>query len=161
MRIASIITMLSAGIVLCAQQPVAKDFSSAADVQAMIEKAKKERKPDQPNFIQPILQAAPYNVNLEYRVQGIDTNPNIHDTEAEIVYVVDGAGVLTIGGSLKDERRTNATNRTGSKLEGGTPRRIAKGDYVMIPENTAHSFTQVEGRLVIMSVHIPRGGAGK
>jgi quercetin dioxygenase-like cupin family protein len=160
-RIASIITVVSAATALSAQQPVAKAFSSAADVQAMIEKAKKERKPDQPNFIQPILQAAPYNVNLEYRVQGIDTNPNIHDVEAEIVYVVDGAGVLTIGGTLKDERRTNATNRTGSKLEGGSPRRIAKGDYVMIPENTAHSFTQVEGRLIIMSVHIPRGGTAK
>jgi hypothetical protein len=78
--------------------------------------------------------------------------------EAEIVYVVDGSGVLTIGGKLKDERRTNDKNRTGSKLEGGTPRPIAKGDYVLIPENTAHSFTGVEGRLVIMSVHIPRGG---
>ena len=158
MRSAWIITLVCAAGVVSAQQPVAKNFSSAADVQAMIEKAKNERKPDQPNFIQPILQAAPYNVNLEYRVQGIDTNPNIHDVEAEIVYVVDGAGVLTIGGKLKDERRTNDKNRTGSKLEGGTPRRIAKGDYVLIPENTAHSFTQVEGRLVIMSVHVPRGG---
>ena len=158
MRIAWIITFVCAIGVVSAQQPVAKGFSSAADVQAMIEKAKNERKSDQPNFIQPILQAAPYNVNLEYRVQGIDTNPNIHDVEAEIVYVVDGAGVLTIGGKLRDERRTNDKNRTGSKLEGGTPRRIAKGDYVMIPENTAHSFTQVEGRLVIMSVHVPRGG---
>jgi mannose-6-phosphate isomerase-like protein (cupin superfamily) len=158
-RSAWIITLMCAGVV-SAQQPVAKGFSSAADVQAMVEKAKNERKPDQPNFIQQILQAAPYNVNLEYRVQGIDTNPNIHDVEAEIVYVVDGAGVLTIGGKLKDERRTNDKNRTGSKLEGGTPRRIAKGDYILIPENTAHSFTQVEGRLVIMSVHVPRGGAG-
>ena len=158
MRIAWIITFVCAAGVVSAQQRVAKDFSSAADVQAMIEKAKNERKSDQPNFIQPILQAAPYNVNLEYRVQGIDTNPNIHDVEAEIVYVVDGAGVLTIGGKLRDERRTNDKNRTGSKLEGGTPRRIAKGDYVMIPENTAHSFTQVEGRLVIMSVHVPRSG---
>ena len=161
MRIAWIFTLACGAAMVSAQQPVAKDFSSAADVQAMIAKAQKERKPDQPNFIQPILQAAPYNVNLEYRVQGIDTNPNIHDVEAEMVYVVDGAGVLTIGGTLKDERRTNATNRTGSKLEGGTPRRIAKGDYIMIPENTAHSFTQVEGRLVIMSVHVPRGGAAK
>ena len=159
MRITWIITVVCAAGVASAQQPLAKSFSSAADVQAMIEKAKNERKPDQPNFIQPILQAAPYNVNLEYRVQGIDTNPNIHDVEAEIVYVVDGAGVLTIGGTLKDERRTNDKNRTGSKLEGGTPRRIAKGDYIMIPENTAHSFTQVEGRLVIMSVHIPRTAA--
>ena len=158
MRIAWIMTFVCNAAVVSAQQPVAKGFSSAADVQTMIEKAKNERKADQPNFIQPILQAAPYNVNLEYRVQGIDTNPNIHDVEAEIVYVVDGAGVLTIGGKLRDERRTNDKNRTGSKLEGGTPRRIAKGDYVLIPENTAHSFTQVEGRLVIMSVHVPRGG---
>ena len=159
MRITLIITLVCAAAIVSAQQPVAKSFSSAADVQGMIEKAKNERKSDQPNFIQPILQAAPYSVNLEYRVQGIDTNPNIHDVEAEMVYVVDGAGVLTIGGKLKDERRTNDKNRTGSKLEGGTPRRIAKGDYVMIPENTAHSFTQVEGRLVIMSVHLPRNGA--
>jgi len=146
---------------MSAQQPSMKTYSSAADVAAMVAKAKNERKPDQPNYIQQILQAAPYNVNLEYRVQGIDTNPNIHETEAEMVYVVDGAGVLTVGGKLKDEKRTNATNLTGSKLEGGTPRRIAKGDYALIPENTAHSFTQVEGALVIMSVHMPRGGAAK
>lgn len=158
MRSAWIITLVGAAGIVCGQQPVAKSFSSATDVQSMIDKAKNERKPDQPNFIQPILQAAPYSVNLEYRVQGIDTAPNIHDVEAEIVYVVDGAGVLTIGGKLTDERRTNAKNRTGSKLEGGTPRRIGKGDYILIPENTAHSFTQIEGRLVIMSVHVPRGG---
>ena len=89
---------------------------------------------DQPNFIQQILQAAPYNVNLEYRVQGLDTNPNVHEAEAEMVFVVDGAGVLTVGGKLKDEKRLNDKNVTGSKLEGGTPRRIANGDYVLIPE---------------------------
>ena len=161
MRLTLMITFVSLAAMLSAQQPVAKSYSSAADVAAMVEKAKRERKPDQGNYIQQILQAAPYNVNLEYRVQGIDTNPNIHETEAEMVYVVEGAGVLTVGGKLKDEKRTNATNLTGSKLEGGTPRRIAKGDYSLIPENTAHSFTQVEGALVIMSVHMPRGSAAK
>ena len=74
MRITWIITFVCAAATASAQQPVAKGFSSAADVQGMIEKAKNERKSDQPNFIQPILQAAPYSVNLEYRVQGIDTN---------------------------------------------------------------------------------------
>ena len=59
MRIAWIITFVCAIGVVSAQQPVAKGFSSAADVQAMIEKAKNERKPDQPNFIQAILQATP------------------------------------------------------------------------------------------------------
>ena len=152
-------TFVGVTAVVSAQQPAAKTFSSSADVAAMVAKAKNERKPDQPNYIQQILQADPYNVNLEYRVQGIDTNPNIHEVEAEMIYVVDGAGVLTVGGKLKDEKRVNSKNLTGTKLDGVTPRRIAKGDYVLIPENTAHSFTRVEGALVIMSIHIPRGGA--
>ena len=158
MQLARIIAFAGAAALMSAQQPATKTFSSASDVAAMMAKAKSDRKPDQPNYIQQILQAAPYNVNLEYRVQGIDTNPNIHEAEAELIYVVDGAGVLTMGGTLKDQKRVNAKNLTGSKLEGGTPRRIAKGDYALVPEMTPHSFTQVEGTLVIMSVHMPRGG---
>ena len=156
MRLAQIIGFIGMTAIMSAEPPVTKAFSSAADVTAMIAKAKKERKPDQPNFIQQLLDSAPYKVNLEYRVQGIDTNPNIHEAEGEIVFVVEGAGVLTVGGKLKDERRVNAMNLTGSKLEGGTPRHIAKGDYIWIPLKAAHSFTQVEGTLVIMSVHVPQ-----
>src|SRR5580704_18670690 len=156
-----LIIVWAAATAVFAQQPAAKTFTSAADVAAMISKAKNERKADQANFIQPLLQAAPYNVNLEYRVQGVDTTPNIHETDAEIVYVVDGAGTLTVGGKLLGVKRLNATNVTGTGIEGGTPRRIAKGDYCLIPENTAHGFTQTEGSLVIMSVHIPRGSASK
>src|SRR5512132_4200465 len=51
--------------------PALKLFASAADVTAMIAKAKAERKPDQPNFIQPIVGLAPYTANLEHRVAGI------------------------------------------------------------------------------------------
>jgi mannose-6-phosphate isomerase-like protein (cupin superfamily) len=136
----------------------AKTFASAADVEKMIEKAKNERAPDQPNFIQQIVRLPPYNANLEYRVAGIDTPATLHETEAEIVFVVDGAGMFVSGGTLTEERRTNATNRAGKEVEGGTSQRIAKGDYVFIPENTPHAFRKTEGRLVIMSLHMPRGG---
>jgi quercetin dioxygenase-like cupin family protein len=156
-----LIALLGAATAVSAQQPATKTFTSAADVAAMISKAKNERKPDQANFIQPLLQAAPYTVNLEYRVKGIDTTPNVHETDAEIVYVVDGAGTLTMGGKLLGVKRLNATNVTGTGIEGGTPRRIAKGDFCLIPENTPHGFTETDGTLVIMSVHIPRGGATK
>jgi len=54
--------------------PTPKLFASAGDVTAMIANAKKERKPDQANFVQPILRLAPYNANLEYRVAGINAN---------------------------------------------------------------------------------------
>jgi mannose-6-phosphate isomerase-like protein (cupin superfamily) len=156
-----LVTLVGAAVVLLGQEPAAKTFTSAADVTAMIKKAKDERKPDQPNFIQPLLQATPYTVNLEYRVKGVDSNPNVHETEAEIFYVVQGAGTLTTGGKLRDEKRLNATNLTGTAVEGGTSRHIAKGDFFLVPENTPHWFTKTEGTLVLMSVHVPRDGATK
>jgi mannose-6-phosphate isomerase-like protein (cupin superfamily) len=163
-RILSILTVVGAAAVAMAQQPNQqrapqpdKTFTSAADVEAMIAKAKSERKPDQANLIQPLLRLAPYTVNLEYRVEGIDTPATVHEKEAELIYVVDGAATFTTGGKLTGEKRTNPTNLSGTGVEGGTPQRIAKGDYIFVPENTPHAFTKAQGRLVIMSVHMPRG----
>lgn len=168
MRILSIVTVVGVAAMAMAQQANQqrapqpdKTFTSAADVEAMIAKAKNERKPDQPNFNQPLLRLAPYAVNLEYRVEGIDTPATVHEKEAELIYVVDGAGTFTTGGKLVGEKRTNASNLSGSRIEGGTPQRISKGDYIFVPENTPHSFTKTQERLVIMSVHVPRGGSAE
>ena len=68
---------------------------------------------------------------------------------------VEGSGTLVIGGKLKDEKRTNAENLTGSGVDGGTPRKIAKGDWVMVPEKTPHWFQQIDGTIVLMSIHLP------
>ena len=156
-----LITLFGAAAIALAQQPAAKTFTSAADVVAMIAKAKKERKPDQANFIQPLLQAAPYSVNLESRVKGINGPPSVHETEAEVFYVIEGEATLTTGGKLRDEKRTNATNLTGTAIDGGTARHIAKGDFFVVPENTPHGISDVSGNIVLMSLHVPRGGAGK
>jgi quercetin dioxygenase-like cupin family protein len=43
--------------------------------------------------------------------------------------------------------------------QGGVPYKLVKGDMLMVPENTAHSVTQVEGTLVLMSLHLPRTAA--
>ena len=164
MRRFSIVTVVGIAAMAMAQQPnqqqspqPGKTFTSAADVEAMIAKAKSERKPDQANFTQALLRLAPYTVSMEYRVEGIDTPATRHEKEAELIYVVDGAATLTIGGKLVGEKRTNATNLSGTGVEGGIPQRISKGDYIFVPENTAHAFTNTQGRLVIMSVHLPRG----
>ena len=84
-------TLVGTGEVVFAQQPAPKTFASAADVAAMTTKAKNERKLDQANFIQPLLQAAPYTVNLEYRVKDVKGNPTVHETEAEMFYVIEGS----------------------------------------------------------------------
>lgn len=136
--------------------PAPKMYTSAADITAMIAKAKAERKPDQPNYIQPILRLAPYGTNLEYRVASANAPAATHEKDAEMFYVVDGSGTLVTGGTLKDEKRTNADNLSGTAIDGGTPRRVAKGDFVIVPENTPHWFTGIDGTLVLMSLHLPR-----
>ena len=134
----------------------AKQFASSADVKAMIARAKAKRKPDQPNFAQPIVSAAPYSANLEYRVGGLNAPASTHDKDAELFYVIEGTGTIVTGGTLQNERRTNADNSSGTGIDGGNSRKIGPGDFVLVPEKTPHWFTAIDGTLVLMSLHLPR-----
>lgn len=142
-----------------AQQPVApalaapRTMVSAADVAALIAKAKVDRKDNQALLAQSMLRLDQYNVSLEYRAAV--ANASAHETEAELFYVVDGSAMLVTGGKLKNETRTNATNLSGSGIEGGVSRHIAKGDFVMVPEGTPHWFSAIDGTVVLMSLHLP------
>ena len=147
---------LLAGI-SCAQSPGApaiKTFTSAADVAALAAKAKSERKEGQPVVAERILQLSPYSANLEYRAS---VGPAaVHEREAEIFYVIDGSATLVTGGKLVKESRTNPENLTGTGIEGGTPQAVAKGDFVIVPENTPHWFSTINGTITLMSLHVPR-----
>jgi len=143
-----------------AQQPPApaaaaasRTMVSAADVTALIAKAKAERKGDQALLAQSMIQLAPYNVSLEYRAAV--ANAAVHETEAELFYVIDGSATLVTGGKLTNENRTNAANLSGSGIEGGVSRRVAKGDFIMVPEGTPHWFSAIDGTVVLMSLHLP------
>ena len=126
---------------------------SASDVTALIAKAKAERKGDQALLAQSMIQLAPYNVSLEYRAAV--ANAAVHETEAELFYVIDGSATLVTGGKLTSENRTNAANLSGSGIEGGVSRRVAKGDFIMVPEGTPHWFSAIDGTVVLMSLHLP------
>jgi mannose-6-phosphate isomerase-like protein (cupin superfamily) len=134
--------------------PAMKTFSSSADVAALIAKAKSERKEGQPIVSEPILQLAPYNANLEYRASV--GNAAVHEREAEVFYVIDGTATMVTGGKLVKETRTNPTNLTGTGIEGGDSRTVAKGDFIIVPENTPHWFSSIDGVLVLMTLHVPR-----
>jgi len=140
--------------ILAAQSQSVKTFSSAKDVEALIAKAKSERKDNQPVVTERILQLPPYNANLEYRAA---VGPaSIHEREAEIFYVIDGSATMVTGGKLVDESRTNPNNLTGKGIEGGSSREIGKGDFIVVPEKTPHWFSAIHGTLVLMSLHVPR-----
>src|ERR1700761_7643269 len=133
-RIASltIAALLLAGPALAqapAAAPEVKTFASAADVQALIAHARAIHK-NEPTISQPILSLAPYRASLEYRTA---LGPAaVHETEAEMFYVIDGSGTLVTGGKLHDEKRQNATNLSAPSIDAGQSRTIAKGDFVFV-----------------------------
>jgi len=127
-------------------------FMSASQINDLIEKAKSERKPNQANVLEPMLELGGYDGHLEYRASV--GNATLHETEAELFYVIDGSATLTTGGKLVDGKRTDAANLNGSAIEGGTKRNIAKGDWILIPQNTPHWFSPINGVLVLYSMHM-------
>lgn len=152
---------------MLAQQPAArttgqllsgqsiKDFTSSAEVTALIAKAKSTRKEGQANVTQPLLQFAPYTATLEYRAS---VGPAaVHEKDAEMFYVIDGSATLITGGKLVGETR-NGANLSGTSIEGGESRAVAKGDFFVVPENTPHWFSAIGGTVVLMTIKMPRGG---
>lgn len=157
-RLLCVLVMLSVPAIAFAQAqaqapatpPAIDTFMSAADVTALIAKARTSRRPDQPNYIQPILQLAPYRANLEYRVAGLNAPAAVHERDAEMFYVIEGAGTLVTGGALRD-----------GAIDGGKRQRVGQGDFVIVPENTPHWFGEIDGALVLMSIHVPRTGGSE
>lgn len=151
---AGLALMASAALAQAPAAPDLKTYASSADVQALIAKARKEHT-NQPTVAETILSLAPYRIALEYRTA---VGPAaVHEKEAELFYVIEGAATFTTGGKLKEEKRTNATNLTGAGIEGGQSRAVAKGDFYIVPEGSPHQYTDIKGELILMSLHMPRG----
>jgi mannose-6-phosphate isomerase-like protein (cupin superfamily) len=96
----------------------------------------------------------PYRAVLEWR--GKPTPASLHETVDELISVTGGEGTLIIGGKLRDEKRRDATNLTGNGIAGGTPYRVAKGSFFIIPAGTPHYFSGMgSDGLTIISMHMP------
>ena len=134
--------------------PPTRLFSSGADVQALIAKAKAEHKSG--NTVELVVNAQGYPFQLEYRTG--TTPPSIHPTHAELIEVIEGSCTLVTGGTLVGAKpgAPGAMTTGGTAIEGGSPRKIAKGDYIMVPANTPHQYTEVQG-LIMMTLHMPVG----
>jgi mannose-6-phosphate isomerase-like protein (cupin superfamily) len=125
---------------------------TAAELAAIVARQPKDR-----NGNQTFLQLAPYNVSMEHRVN-VPQNAAVHDKEAELFYVIDGSATLVTGGRLVNPTR-NGDNSQAASVEGGTPKKISKGDFILVPEATAHWFSAIDGELTLMSLHLPRTAA--
>jgi mannose-6-phosphate isomerase-like protein (cupin superfamily) len=101
---------------------------------------------DRPNSTVRVFSIAPYAANIEHRTNQ-PQNASVHPAEAELFYVVDGSGTMVTGGKLAADNKS---------IEGGTPHKLNKGDFLIVPKGVPHWFSQIDGQaLNIMSFHLP------
>jgi mannose-6-phosphate isomerase-like protein (cupin superfamily) len=101
---------------------------------------------DRPNSTVRVFSIAPYAANIEHRTNQ-PQNASVHPDEAELFYVVDGSGTMVTGGKLAADNKS---------VEGGTPHKLNKGDFLIVPKGVPHWFSQIDGQaLNIMSFHLP------
>lgn len=128
--------------------------ASAADIATLTEKAAATITPGQPLVALPILTFGNSRAMLEYRQAGAPAS--LHKDQAEIFHVVAGVGQMVTGGTLDGARAVDAANDSGTGISGGTSRRLAAGDMVVVPAGVAHWIPSVEGRLVLISTKVPK-----
>ena len=158
-RMCGFIAATLMAVTVFAQQPAGKPqfleqpdktvtYFSAADVAALIDRAKKERKNNAPLVVAKVLQLAPYGTYLEYRANSKPlANVGLHPKEAELVYVLQGSGTMVTGGTIAADEMS---------IDGGQAQKIRKGDFIFIPEGTPHWINHIDRTLVLMSIHVPR-----
>ena len=133
--------------------PPTKAIASAAEIQALIAKAK--TMPPQPSIVQPLVSGGTSQTSLDYRaIPGAP--PSQHDAQDELIYVLDGAGTFTLGGSLENAKHTDAANQTGSAITGGVASHVTKGAFILVPAGQAHAIVpDAGGAIVLVGIHVP------
>jgi uncharacterized protein GlcG (DUF336 family)/quercetin dioxygenase-like cupin family protein len=66
----------------------------------------------------------------------------IHDADADIVYVLEGTATLVTGGKAVRAKETAPGELRGDSIEGGETRQLVRGDVVVIPAGTPHWFKE-------------------
>lgn len=121
----------------------------AADLAAAIAKLPGDR----PSSAVRVFTLAPYNVNVERRLPR-PQGASLHEAQAELFYVIDGAATLLTGGALVAPTRAG-TNLAGTGIEGGVRQAFSKGDFLIVPSGLPHQFVDIQGPVQLLSLYLP------
>ncbi len=86
-----------------------------------------------------------YMVHASHREK--DGIAEIHTLDTDLIYVLEGTATFTTGGRVPDAELVEPNEFRGSGIVDGEPRRIAKGDVIVVPAGVPHMFSDVYGTL--------------
>jgi mannose-6-phosphate isomerase-like protein (cupin superfamily) len=79
----------------------------------------------------------------------------IHEKQADFIFVKDGEGTILVGGTLVEPRVDRPTELRGKPGVGGKNYALKTGDMLYVPANTVHQFLVAPGKtftLVIVKI---------
>ena len=92
---------------------------------------------------QPLIETATYKVHASRReAPGM---AEIHTLDTDIIYVLEGTATVLTGGKAVGAKEIARNEIRGTAIEGGSARRLSKGDLFIIPNGVPHWFTEVQG----------------
>jgi mannose-6-phosphate isomerase-like protein (cupin superfamily) len=103
-----------------------------------------------------LLKTGNVRVLTPMRTQGGEAE--VHATEADIFYVVEGNATFVVGGTISGAHETAPGETRGTGLEGGAPYELKTGDVITIPAGVPHWFKATQGRFRYLAVKV---GASK
>jgi mannose-6-phosphate isomerase-like protein (cupin superfamily) len=131
------------GVVTLAQSPMPPaTYMSAAEIAAGIENTAGDR---------PGMAVGSFITNDDYRINMIHRTEAagaiVHEVGTELHYITAGAGTLVTGGVI-----VRPAGGGRATIEGGKTQRVSVGDAILIPENTPHWYSAVEGSVTYLEV---------
>ncbi|MEI6861107.1 MAG: cupin domain-containing protein [Verrucomicrobiota bacterium] len=102
----------------------------------------------------------PLLINTDYKIQaGRRAMPGIveiHEHDTDILYFLEGSATIITGGKTENAKTTDAGEIRGDKIIGGTPRKVTKGDIMVIPSGIPHWFSEVNGTCLYFVVKVTK-----
>lgn len=86
-----------------------------------------------------------YRINVVHRVK--PAGALAHAGNTELHYIIDGAATVVTGGKV-----VRGATAAESTIAGGVTQRVAKGDVILVPANSPHWYSAVEGSVTYLEV---------
>jgi uncharacterized protein GlcG (DUF336 family)/mannose-6-phosphate isomerase-like protein (cupin superfamily) len=78
----------------------------------------------------------------------------VHTLDTDIIYVTQGTATIVTGGTAVDAKEIAPNEIRGSRIEGGVTRQLSQGQVIIVPNNTAHWFKEVNGEFLYYTIKV-------
>ncbi len=102
----------------------------------------------------------PLHANSSFKIQAgrrvTGGTAEVHANDTDIFYITEGTATFVTGGTPVEPKTTGPGEVRAPKLEGGTARKLTKGDVIVVPAGTPHWFSDVSGTFLYFVVKVTR-----